>query len=57
MAQAKEIDGAMKATLTLFLRACFDGKSEKLEREILASLRNVSSSLSMTLKRRLGNTW
>ena len=50
LAHVKEIDGAMKATRTLFLRAYFDGKSEKLEREILASLRNVSNSLSILKK-------
>ena len=50
LAQVKEIDGAMKATRKLFLTACFDGKPEKLEREILASLRNVSSSLSILEK-------
>ena len=45
LAQIKEIDGAMKATRTLFLGAYFDGKSEKLEREIVASLKNVSGAL------------
>ena len=50
LAQVKEIDVAMKATRTLFLSACFGGKSEKLEREILSSLRNVSSSLSILEK-------
>ncbi len=47
LAQVKEIDGAMKATRTLFLRAYCDGKPEQLEREILASLKNVSGSLSI----------
>ena len=50
LARVKEIDGAMKATRTLFLMACFDGKSEKVDREILASLRHVSSSLSILEK-------
>ena len=50
LAHVKEIDVAMKATRTGFLSACFDGKSEKLEREILASLKNVSSSLSILEK-------
>ena len=47
LAQIKEIDGAMKATRTLFVRACCDGKPEQLDREILASLKNVSGSLSI----------
>ena len=47
LAQIKEIDGAMKTTRTLFLRAYFDGKPEQLEREILASLKKVSGSLSI----------
>ena len=47
LAQIKEIDGAMKATRTLFVRACCDGKPEQLEREILASLKSVSGSLSI----------
>ena len=47
LAQIKEVDGAMKATRTLFLTAYCDGKPEQLEREILASLRNVSGLLSI----------
>ena len=47
LAQIKEIDGAMKTTRTLFLKAYCDGKPEQLEREILASLKKVSGSLSI----------